>query len=152
MDTAKKNIVSFVENYCFAKIPNSGLTTGAVHVWMHCPCSRNMAPWPTMVRTMHVSNLECTNVITTRLYSGCSGKCISRVSTISPLVSYKTTPLNWTSLLMRKSPRSNPSIFEIQNNCIGRATVSTFPLFILRLKRKVVPLCTSENRNTPCYW
>ena len=44
---------------------------------------------------------DSSNVITTRFYSGCSWKCITRVSTVSSLVSFKTTSLNWTSLVMR---------------------------------------------------
>ena len=54
------------------------------------------------------------NVITIRLYSGCFGKFITLVSTLSSLVTFKTTSLNWMSLVMRQLilvwwiSRSNP--------------------------------------------
>ena len=45
---------------------------------------------------------DSSNVITTRFYSGCSWKCITLVSTFSSLVRFKTTSLNWITLVMRK--------------------------------------------------
>ena len=50
----------------------------------------------------HCDISDSSNVITIRFYSGCSGKCFTRVSTVSSLVTFKTTSLNWMSLVMRQ--------------------------------------------------
>ena len=50
----------------------------------------------------HCDISDSSNVITIRFYSGCSGKCITLVSTVSSLVTFKTTSLNWMSLVMRQ--------------------------------------------------
>ena len=72
----------------------------------------------------HCDISDSSNVITIRFYSGCSGKCITLVSTVSSLVTFKTTSLNWMSLVMRQLIlvwsifRSNPRhlMVIIQNN------------------------------------
>ena len=55
-----------------------------------------------IVNRDHCDISDSSNVITIRFYSGCSGKCITLVSTVSSLVTFKTTSLNWMPLVMRQ--------------------------------------------------
>ena len=72
----------------------------------------------------HCDISDSSNVITIRFYSGCSGKCITLVSTVSSLVTFKTTSLNWISLVMRQLIlvwwifQSNPRHLMVIIQCI----------------------------------
>ena len=67
---------------------------------------------------------DSSNVITIRFYLGCSGKCITLVSTVSSLVTFKTTSLNWMPLVMRQLIlvwrifRSNPRHLMVIIQCL----------------------------------
>ena len=95
----------------------------------------------------HCDISDSSNVITIRFYSGCSGKCITLVSTVSSLVTFKTTSLNWMPLVMRQLIlvwsifRSNPRHLMVIIQCTVNVRWHTATTFVDLLSAANFPRC-----------